>query len=183
MRNSIFIKVQTVPLLQQIEQSDRIAESHLEIRPDSLPQVLQAANLREQGKDGFNQHSVVPLTFRTNFQILRLTRSAAKTSVRQNNHLLRNGFTKRQKGLVGNIGGRHRPISNQPELVRQQAKFAADNPTPGGVTFFADSSPLRLMRLSNWVTQLNAVRVNYTEDGRLGKKFFRQAAVRFQSPK
>lgn len=182
MRNSVFVKVQAVPLLKQIEQRDRVGESHLEIYPDSLPQMFKTTNLREQGKNGFNQHSVVPRAFQTNLQILGLV-AAPKAIVSQNNHLFAYAFDQRQKALVGNIGGRNRPIGNQSELVCQKTKFAADNPLPRGVTFFADTRSVRLMILPYRMTQLDAVGINHAEEGWLGKKLFRQLAVRFQSPK
>jgi hypothetical protein len=183
MRNSVFIKIHAVPLLQQIEQSDRKSEPHLEIRPDSLPQMFQFANLREQRKNGFDQHSVVPGSAPTDFQVFRLTRFAPKTSVRQNNHFAAHLFNQRQKLLVGNIRRFNIPSGNQSKLVGQQTEFTADNPFPGSKTFASDSVSMRLMVFTDRVTQLNAVRVNDTEERRVGEKRFSQFLMCFQSAK
>jgi hypothetical protein len=48
MRNSVFIKIQPVLLLEQIEQSDSKSEPHFEVCPNSLAQMFQFAHLREQ---------------------------------------------------------------------------------------------------------------------------------------
>lgn len=182
MRNSIFIKIQPVPLLKQIEQRDRKSESHLEICPDSLPQMFEFADLREQRENGFNHHSVISLALRTNLQILGRIRFAPKTFVGKNNHFACDGFNQRQKLLIGNIGGFNLPISDESEFVDQKTEFAADYPLPRRITFFADSPPMRLMILPDRMTQLDAVRINHAENRRLGKKFLRQSAMRFQPP-
>ena len=139
MRNSIFIKIQIVPLLKQIEYRYRVGEPHLEIRPHSLPQMFKATDLRQKRKNGFNQHSVVPLAFRTNLQIYRLIGAAAKAFVCQDNHFFADSFSQRQKLRVRDICRFHRPISNESEFVSQKAKLAADNPLPSGIAFFADA--------------------------------------------
>jgi len=59
MRNPVCVKIQIVPLLQKIKQRDRVSEPHLEIRPDSLPQMFKFTDLREQRKNRFNQHPLV----------------------------------------------------------------------------------------------------------------------------
>jgi len=71
MRNSVFIKIQTVPLLQKIEYCNGVSEPHLEIRPNSLPQMFQFTDLREKRKDSFNQHSPLPFAARANLQVGR----------------------------------------------------------------------------------------------------------------
>jgi hypothetical protein len=167
--------------LQQIEQSDRVSETHFKIFPDSLPQMFQAANLREQRKERFNQPAVVPFTAPTQFQVFRLIRFAAKTVVRQNNHSPAHFFDERQEILVGNVRRFYRPIGNESEFIGQKTEFSANNPTPRGETFAADSAPVGLMIFTNRVTQFNPVRVNYAEDGWLGKKLFSQLAMRFQT--
>ncbi len=145
MRNSVCVKIQTVPLLQKIGQRDRKGEPHLEICPNSLPQMFQSANLREKRKDGFNQHSVVPFAAPTYLQIFRLTSATAKTFVCQDDHFSGNGFDQRQKLLVGNVRRFHVPTSDESEFVGQKTQFAADDPTPGGKAFFADSVAMRLV--------------------------------------
>ncbi len=145
MRNSVFIKVQTVPLLQKIKYCNCVSEPHLEIRPHSLTKMFQSANLREQRKKSFNQHSVVPLAAPTNLQVLRLIGAAAKAVVCKDNHFSANGFDQRQKLRVGNICRFHIPISNESEFVGQNAQFAANNPSPRGKALFTDSLPVWLM--------------------------------------
>lgn len=183
MRNPIVIDIQAVPLLEQIEKRDRKAEPHLEIRPDALAQMFQFTNLRQQRKDGFDQHSVVPLAAPADFQVLRLIDRTSKAGVRQNDHFLAHLFDERQKRLVGNVRRFHRPVGNESELVRQQAELAADNPFPGSKTFLADAFSLGLMVFANRMTQLDPVRIDHAKDRRLSQKLFRQSAMRLQAAK
>jgi hypothetical protein len=84
MRNAIFIKIQSVPLLKQVEEEcDRKNEPHLEICQRSLGQMFKFANLLEQPKDGFDQHSPLPFTVPTNLQIFRLVDFTSKAGIRQ----------------------------------------------------------------------------------------------------
>ena len=183
MRNSVFVKIQTVPLLKQIEQRDRKSEAHLKILPDSLPQMLESAHLRQKREERFNQHSVVPLAARANLQVFRLIRATAEASVCKDDHLLAHPFDERQKLRVRNICRFHRPIGDESEFVRQNAELAADYPPPRGKTFASDAVSMRLMIFPNRMTQLNAVRINHAEEGRFSQKLLRQFPVRFESPK
>ena len=122
MRNSVFIKIQTIPVLEQVKERDRVSEPHLEIRPDTLAQMFQLANLREQRKDRFNQHPLVPLVERANLQIFRLIRASAKTVVRQDNHFLTHSFNQRQKFRVRDIRRLDLPVGNKSELVGNQTQ-------------------------------------------------------------
>ena len=181
MTHTVFIKVQTIPLLQKVKDCHRIGESHLEICPDSLPQMFQFADLREEREERFYEHSVVPLPTLAKFQVTRLIIFRAKSLVCQNNHLLVNRSDHRQKFLVGNIGGLDLPIRHQSEFVRQHTKFAANYPFPRGKTFSADALSVRLMNLADRMAQFNTVRVNDTEDGRLAQKLRRQFPMSFQT--
>lgn len=183
MRNSIFIKIQSVPLLEQIEKRDRKGESHLEIRPDSLPQMFQFANLRQQRENRFDQHSVVPLAAPTDFQIFRLIDSAPKAGVRQNNHFPDHSFDERQKLLVGDIRRFNLPVGDESELVGQKAELAADNPFPRSEAFFADALSVRLMNFSNRMTQFDTVRINHAHQRWFSQKLFRYPVMRFQTAK
>ncbi len=152
MRNSIFIKIQAVPLLQKIEHCHRVGEPHLKIRPNSLPQMFKFANLRQKREERFNKHPVVPLTAPTQFQILRLPNAAAKTVVCKDNHFSLDGFDQRQKLCVGNICRFNLPIGNESELICQDAELAADYPSPRSKTFASDAISMRLMIFPNRMT-------------------------------
>ncbi|MDQ3801614.1 MAG: hypothetical protein M3384_19500, partial [Acidobacteriota bacterium] len=179
----MFIKIQASPLLKQIEQSDRKSEPHLEICPNSLPQMFQAAHLRKQRKDSFNQHPVIPFAASTQFQVFRLIRFAPKINICQNNHFVRNRLDQRQKLLVGNIRRFDRPTGHESELIGQKAEFAADNPLPGSKAFTSDSFSTRLMIFTNRMTQFNAVRINHAKQSRLGKKPLGQSSMSLKSAK
>src|SRR5688500_3116643 len=138
MRNSIFVKVQTVPLLEQIEQCDCKSEPHLEIRPNSLTQMLQFTNLRQKQKESFDQHSVVPRAAPTDVQVLRLGAHASKAGIGEHDHFLAHLFDERQKRLIGNVRRFDRPIGNESELVSQQAKLSTDDPFPRSKPLLAD---------------------------------------------
>lgn len=140
MRKSIVIEIQTVPLLEQIENCDRKSEAHLQICPDSLAQMFQFTDLREQRKNRFDQHLVIPFAAPTDFQILRLICFASESGVRPNDHFLAHLFNKRQKFLIGNICRFHVPISNESVFIGQQTKLSAHDPFPRSKAFL----PVRL---------------------------------------
>ena len=179
MTNTVFIKIQTVPLLQKVKDCHRVGESHLEICPYSLPQMFQFTNLRKR----FDQHSVVPLAAIAKFQIIRLIIFRAKSFVGKDDHFLINGFDHRQKLPVGNIGSFDLPIGYQTEFVSQNTKFAADDPFPRSKALFANSFSVWLINLTDRMTQFDAVRIDDTEDCRLGKKLFGQLPMSFQTAK
>ncbi len=183
MRNSIFIKIQSIPLLKEIEQSDCKREPHLEIRPDSLTQMFKFANLRQKRENSFDQHPIIPLASSAKLQVFRLIRFAPKASICQNNRPAAKFFNQRQKFLIRDIRCFDRPIGNESEFVGQKAEFPTDNPLPGSKAFASDSFSFGLMIFTNRMTQLDAVRINHSEDGRLGKKLFGQSPMRLQAAK
>jgi hypothetical protein len=179
----MFIEIQAVPLLEQVEKRDRKAEPHLEIRPNSLPQMFKFANLRKQREDGFDQHSVVPLAAPAKFEVFRLIDLAPKVRVRQNDHLVGYRFDQAKKLLVGNIRRLNLPAGDESEFVCQEAEFTADDPFPRSESFFADSFSFRLMIFTNRVTQLDAVRIDDAEQSRFCQKRFGQLAMRLETAK
>jgi hypothetical protein len=179
----MFIKVQAVPLLQNIKHCNGVSESHLKIRPNSLAQMFQFTNLREQRENRFDQHSIVPLAALANLQIFRLIDFASKAFVRQDDHFVLNGFDERQEFLIGNIRRFHRPIGNESELVRQNTELSADNPFPGSKPLLADALAVWLMNFANRMTKLNSVRVDHAENGRFSQKLSSQSTMRFQTAK
>jgi len=143
--------------------------------------MFKFTDLREQRKNRFNQHPVVPRAARANLQVFQLIDFAPKAGICKNNHLVGDSFNQRQKFRVGNIYRFNAPIDNQSELICQQTEFAADNPSPTGKPLSAEPVAMRLMNLANRMTQLNAVRINNAEEGRLGKKCFGQLPMRLQA--
>lgn len=183
MRNSIFINIQTVPLLEQVEKGDGKGESHLEIRPNSLAQMFKFTNLREQRENCLDQHPIIPHAAPADFQIFRLIDVTPKAGVCQNDHFLAHLVDERQKRLIGNIRRFHRPIGDETELVRQQTEFTADNPFPRSKTFLADSFSVGLMIFSDRMTQLDAVRIDDAENSWFSQELFGQMAMRFKTSK
>lgn len=179
----MFIEIQAVPLLEQIEQRDRESEPHLEICPNTLSKMFKSANLRQEREHRLDQHPVVPLAAPTKFEVFRLIRFAPKAGVRQNNHPLRNSFDERQKFLIRNVRRLYLPIGNESELVGQQAKFSADNPFPGSESFLADALSFGLMIFTNRMTKLDTVRIDDPENGLFRQKLFRQALMCFEATK
>jgi hypothetical protein len=183
MRNSIIIKIQTVPLLEQIEKRDRKREPHLEICPDSLAQVFQTTHLRQERENRFDQHPVVPLAASADLQVFRLVDFASKAGVCQNNHFPTDGFNEREKFLIRHIRRCDLPISNESELIDQQTEFADDDPLPRSKSFLADAFSMRLMIFANRMAQLNAVRIDDAENSRFRQELFGQPTMCFQTAK
>lgn len=182
MREAVFVKVQAVPSLKQIEQCEREGEPHLEICPHPLAEMLELADLRQEREERFDQHAVVPLAPPTNFQVPRRIAFAAEAFVGQNDHLPLDGLDQRQEFLIRDVRRLQLPTGHEPELVRQDAQFPADDPLPGGEPFAPDAPAVRLMALADRVSQLDAVRIDHAEQRRLSQKRLGQSPVRPQTP-
>lgn len=183
MRYASLVKLQTVPLLQNVEDCNREGQPHLEILEHSLPQSLEIAHLREQREHGFDHHSLIGLPASANLDIRRIALFGAKTVVHKHNHLLIKLLDQRVKRAVGDVGGRRLVSGNQSELVCHKAQFAADNPSPIAQAFLGEAFSARLAAFPDWVTQFDAEAVGDAQHGRFSQKAVGQPTVRFQAAK
>ena len=80
-----------MPLNQDVKKRQSKADVRLKIRPSFVSHVFEVTNIGEHRKDGFDDHTHIPLAAPTDAQILRLPidlgnpHSAAK--IRPNNSL------------------------------------------------------------------------------------------------
>ncbi len=183
MKHALLVKLQTVPLLQDVEDRNCESKARVEIFKNPLPQPFQITNLREQGKHGFDNHSLIARSAPTDFEVRRIALFAAKTVVRVNNHPPVKLFNQRVKAGVGDIRGRRRVSRHQSEFVCHNAELSADNPPPVGQAFFGEAPSFRLSAFSDRMTQLNAEAVSDAQHGRLCQKAVGQAAMRLQAAK
>lgn len=181
MHNALIVKLQSVPLLQNIENCNREGEPHLEIFKHSLPQSFEITHLSQQRKNSFDYHSLVCLSAPTNFHICWIFLFRAEAFVHINNHSLVKPLNQAVKRAVRNICCCRLIRTDESKFIGDDAKFAADNPTPIGQAFSSKTFSFWLAAFSNRMTQLDSETVSHTQNARLGKKLVGQTAMRFQS--
>lgn len=182
MQNALLVKLQTVPLLQDVEDCNREGETHRKIGEYALPQAFQIANLRQQRKHGFDQHSLVSLSALAHFHIRRIFVFGAKAIVHVNDHPSVKLLDQRVKRGVRDIR-RRRVSRDESELVGNDAEFAAHDPAPITQALFGKAASFRLAAFSDRMTQLNAERISHAKNARLSQKTVGQATVRLQAAK
>ena len=183
MTSKVPIKIQTVSLLQKVEDCYRISEVHLEKRRHSLPLIFQFTNLQKKRKDNFVHHLVILLAAIAQHRIFRLIIFRAKVWIYRNAPLSANRFDQRRKRLIRYSGGFDAPIGDQTELFGQNITPAANDQFLRGKTFFADSLSIGLSNLADRMAKFNAVRIDYAEYSRYNQKLFSQLPVCFQATK
>src|SRR5258706_15121364 len=81
---------------------------------------------RQQGKGGFDQHSVIPCSLFTTLHVIRYASSAAEAPISQQDSLLVIFLKKIQKGLIRTVHFVPNPATSLPETVENPAQFHAD---------------------------------------------------------
>ncbi len=163
---SVFIGLESMPLHQQVEGGHGEAEMGGEIRPRSMGLLLKAAGSGEHGKDGLNEHPLVPRVARTDFQVGRITGLGMKAWVAEEDHLLLEASDHRMKDRIVDLCRIPIPIDDPAPLIDDNAELTADDPTMIGEPFL----PNGVLRpaLTHRMAQLNAIAVDHPQCRRRG---------------
>src|SRR5262250_3763423 len=132
------VGLETMPLDEHIESGHRERQARLKIRPAPMHHFLQMTNEREHREHCLHQHTVLPLTALTQFEVGGIALGGMKTGVAQDNHAPVDLTNQPLKRLVRRIGGSTIPPHHQAILVQQQTEFPADNPAMVGQAFPAN---------------------------------------------
>src|SRR6266446_8076034 len=82
------VGLETMPLDQDIEGDHGEREPSVEIRPDSMHDLLEVHDQREHREHRFYQHTVLPLAALTQFEVGRIPLGGMEGGIAQDNHLL-----------------------------------------------------------------------------------------------
>ena len=130
MNFSCLIGLYPVPLRQHIEECHRVPQAHLKILPYAVHDFLEMTDERQHREHRLHHHPVLPPPSGANCSVRRVTFRTMKSTIGQNNHLLRKLCDEGAKLMsVINIGGGTVPRHHETILIEQQAQFTADNPT------------------------------------------------------
>ena len=178
----MFIGLKTMPLGQQIEQSHGITEMGLKVSPTFVCHMLEMTNARKHGKDGFDEHTDMPLTAFTQAKVAGMPIFLLPTHVGEDNHLILELFNDRLKGrAIIDIGRVTIPSHNQTEVIEDETEFTTNNPAPIGFAFLADlffaaSFPPRMQ-------EFNAITVDHADERGFGQKVVNLLLMTVEQPK
>src|SRR6266702_4652108 len=129
---------ETMPLDQHIEGGHGECKPRLKIGPHAVHDPLEMTDERQHREHRLDEHTVLPLAARTQFEVGRIALGGMEGGIAQNNHALLKLPNQPLKGVIRNIGGRTVPRHDQPPLVQHQTQFAPDNPAMIREAFAAD---------------------------------------------
>ena len=170
MNPAVLVRLQAVPLGQDVEGSHAVGKPSLEVRPHTVSHVLDVTHRVQHGEHSLYNHAGVPpapLTHHHVTGVASILREQIETVIGQYCHLLLKLSYHRVEGRVVYVGGVTVPPTHQTPLVEHQAKFASHYPTMIAKAFLADLASLFAASRPVWVQQLNAVGVCHSQDGRV----------------
>src|SRR5574341_452251 len=159
MNESIVIRLESMPLNENIEQSHCIGQTAFEIGPNTMDDFLEMADCSKHRQDRFDQHPGVPLTAFAQFEVSGIPILLSETFIAQYHHPVGNAINQFLKGgAIIDISRVASPLDDQTEMVDQQAQFSAHNPTPVRLAFLANL--LLAAAFTSRVDQFDAIAVN-----------------------
>jgi hypothetical protein len=168
MNKATLIWMQAVPLNQYIEGCHREGQPSLEVLPNPMANFLEVTDRGQHRKDGFDDHTHIPLTAFTDFHVRRVIFFAVETSVYKNNHLTDELGDQSTKTTVMHIGSVTSPGHHQPQMVQNETQLASNNPTMVGKPLFANLG--RATTLTHRMDQLTPIAHTTPQHSRLSKK-------------
>jgi len=106
-----------MPLHQHIEGSHGEGKPGMEIRPDTVHDLLEMADERQHREDRLYEYPVLPLTALTQFKVGRIALRGMEGGITEDNHLFFKLSHEPLKGVIRHIGGRTRPRYHQPRVI------------------------------------------------------------------
>ena len=104
-------------------------------------------------KHRFHEHTVLPLTALTQFEVGRIALCGMEGRITQDDHASIDLANQPLKGVIRHIGRGTVPPHHQAILVHQQAEFAPDNPAMVGQAFATNLLGLRPSRMG-WISSM-----------------------------
>src|SRR6266436_8951727 len=99
------VGLEAVPLDQHMEGGHGERQARLKRRPAPMHHLFEMADERQHREYRLHEHTVLPLTALTQFEVGRITLRGMEAGVAQDNHALFKLLNEPLKGIVCNIGG------------------------------------------------------------------------------
>src|SRR6266850_7974130 len=103
------VGLEAMPLNQHIEGRHSKGQARLKIRPAPMHHLFEMADERQHREHRFDEHTVLPLTALTQFEVGGIALRRMETGVAQDNHAPVDLANEPLKGIVCDIGGITRP--------------------------------------------------------------------------
>src|SRR6267142_5073703 len=175
------VGLEAMPLDQHIEGGHGERQARLKIRPAPMHHLFEMADERQHREHRFDEHTVLPLTALTQFEVGGITLRRMETGVTQDNHAPIDLANEPLKGVVRDMRGGTRPPHDQPPLIQEETQFPADNPPVIREALPADL--LGTPAFTHRMDQLDAVGVDDAEHGRGGQESPRPVLMGFEETK
>src|SRR5215510_15880331 len=120
------VRLEAMPLDQHIEGGHGERQARLKIGPASMHHLFQMADQRQPREHRLHQHTVLPCTTLTQFEVGGIALRGLEAGVTQANHPSVNVSNEPLKGVIGDIGGGTRPPHDHPPLIEEQTEFTPD---------------------------------------------------------
>src|SRR5215470_8541155 len=111
------VGLEAMPLDQHIEGGHGEGQTRLKIGPAPMHHVFEMADERQHREHRLHEHTILPLTPSTQFEVGGIALRGMEASVTQDNHLSVNVSNEPLKGVIGDIGRRTVPPYHQAILV------------------------------------------------------------------
>jgi len=117
------VRVEPVPLDEEIERGQRKGKPRLEGGPRAMPHFLQMTYPRQHRQDRLHQHSRIPEAAVTELKVGGSPLLGMECGITQDNHLAVEGFNQRMEGSVRGISPGTVPGDHQPSWLRSRQSF------------------------------------------------------------
>src|SRR6266849_1472768 len=176
MDEAMRVRVEPVPLDEEIERGQRKGKPRLEGGPRAMQHFLQMTYPRQHRQDRLHQHSRIPEAAVTELEVGGIPLLGMESGITQDNHLAVEGFNQRMEGGVRGISPGTVPGDHQAQLVKEQTEFPPDNPAMIGFPFTADL--LGTASFPHRMEQLDPIAVDHAQDRWDRQKDLRPLPVR-----
>ena len=170
-----------MPLHQHVEGGHGKRQARLKIRPTPVHDLFEMAHERQHGEHRRDEHTVLPLAPRTQFEIARIALRRMEGRITQDYHAFFALPNQPLKGVIRDVGGRTCPRHDASPLIEEQTQFAPDNPAVVREAFATDL--LGAAAFAHRVDQLDAVGVDNAEHRRSGQKGLRPVLMGLEETK
>jgi hypothetical protein len=117
------VKLEPMPLSEEIECSQRRRKPGLESGPRPMRDLLQMTVPGQHRQDGFDQHPGMPDATVTELEIARVALFGVEAGVAQDDPLLLKGLKQRMEGGVGGMRSRTIPGHDHPSYLSSRQRL------------------------------------------------------------
>ena len=175
------IGFEAMPWHEEIKGGQGKGKSHLERGPGTMGDFLQMTDAVHHREHGLDQPQRIPQPPITQVAIRRIALFGMERRIAEHDHLIVEGFDQRMRGGTVGMGAGPIPTDDQAQLIKEQTKFAADNPAM--IRFPLAPDLLPTPAFAHRMEQLYAIAIDDPQDRGGGQEFVRPGPMRGQQAK